>query len=117
MKNDNVELFLTKAQLQSELLRCESCEEKPCKEACPADCSPADFIMACRIGAPADYRRAAAIILGSNPLGGSCGALCPEYLCMKACVRRSFDHPINIPAVQSTIIDKAHILGMPAFAS
>jgi NADPH-dependent glutamate synthase beta subunit-like oxidoreductase/dihydroorotate dehydrogenase len=107
---------LTEAQLRDELLRCEACEEKPCKEACPADCSPADFIAAARIGAPSDYRRAAAIILGSNPLGGTCGALCPEYLCMRACVRRAFDYPINIPAVQATIIEKAHAWGLPPFA-
>jgi NADPH-dependent glutamate synthase beta subunit-like oxidoreductase/dihydroorotate dehydrogenase len=108
--------YLTEAQLRNELSRCEACAEKPCKEACPADCSPADFIMAARVGAPSDYRRAAAIILGSNPLGGTCGALCPEYLCMHACVRRDFDSPVNIPAVQATIIEKAHEFGLPVFA-
>ncbi len=106
---------LTDARLRNELERCESCEEKPCKEACPADCSPADFIMASRVGAPSDYRRAAAIIMGSNPMGGICGALCPDYLCMHACVRRTFDRAINIPAVQSTIIEKAFAAGMTAF--
>jgi len=39
---------MTKHQLQAELLRCEYCEEKPCKEACPVNCSPFDFIMALR---------------------------------------------------------------------
>jgi dihydropyrimidine dehydrogenase (NAD+) subunit PreA len=106
---------LTDAQLRYEIQKCESCEEKPCKEACPVDCSPADFIMASRCGAPSDYRRAAAIILGSNPLGGTCGALCPEYLCMHACVHRNFDHPVNIPAVQSTIVSKANRFGLPEF--
>ncbi len=108
---------LTDAQLRDELQRCESCEEKPCKEACPADCSPADFIMASRVGLPSDFRRAAAIIMGSNPLGGTCGALCPDYLCMQACVLHAFDHPINIPAVQSTIIEKAFGAGMPRFVT
>lgn len=106
---------LTDARLHEEVWRCESCAEKPCREACPADCSPADFIMASRVGAPSDFRRAAAIIMGSNPLGGTCGALCPDYLCMQACVRRDFDRPINIPAVQSTIIEKAYRAGMPHF--
>jgi Fe-S-cluster-containing hydrogenase component 2 len=41
---------MTKHQLQAELLRCEYCEEKPCKQACPANCSPFDFIMAARVG-------------------------------------------------------------------
>src|ERR1035437_3718524 len=65
-KNDG---SLTYAQLQAELNRCEYCEEKPCKEACPADCSPADFIMAARVGEKSDLRRSAAMIMGSNPLG------------------------------------------------
>jgi NADPH-dependent glutamate synthase beta subunit-like oxidoreductase len=53
-------LVMTPAQLQAELLRCEYCEEKPCKEACPAHCSPADFIMAARVGNASDIRRSAA---------------------------------------------------------
>ncbi|MRR09688.1 dihydropyrimidine dehydrogenase, partial [bacterium] len=36
--------FLTDAQLAAEIAKCEYCAEKPCQEACPADCSPADFI-------------------------------------------------------------------------
>ncbi|MCC6398900.1 MAG: FAD-dependent oxidoreductase [Bacteroidetes bacterium] len=106
---------MTDAQLREELSRCESCEEKPCKEACPADCSPADFILAARPGGPADFRRAGALIMGSNPLGGICGALCPDTLCVKACVHRTFDRPINIPPVQATIIRKAYEAGMPRF--
>lgn len=109
--------FLTDAQLMAEINRCEYCEEKPCKEACPADCSPADFIMAAKVHGKSDYSRAAAIIMGSNPLGGICGAVCPDYHCMKACSHRTFDNPINIPMVQATIVQKAKELGvMPPFA-
>jgi NADPH-dependent glutamate synthase beta subunit-like oxidoreductase/dihydroorotate dehydrogenase/Pyruvate/2-oxoacid:ferredoxin oxidoreductase delta subunit len=111
-KNDG---SLTYAQLQAELNRCEYCEEKPCKEACPADCSPADFIMAARVGEKSDYRRAAALIMGSNPLGWVCGVVCPDYFCMKACSRRTFDRPIEIPAVQATVIKKANEVGMAKF--
>ncbi len=107
---------LTDAQLRSELHRCEYCEEKPCREACPADCSPADFIMAARVGEKSDYRRAAALILGANPLGGVCGAVCPDTFCMKACARRTFDTPVNIPAVQATVIQKAKEAGLASFA-
>jgi NADPH-dependent glutamate synthase beta subunit-like oxidoreductase/dihydroorotate dehydrogenase/Pyruvate/2-oxoacid:ferredoxin oxidoreductase delta subunit len=109
-------LFLTDAQLRAEIEKCEYCEEKPCKEACPADCSPADFIMAVSVGGRSDYRRSAAHIMGSNPLGGVCGAVCPDYHCVEACVRRTFDHVVNIPAVQATIIQKAKELGvLPRF--
>ncbi|HOH07890.1 MAG TPA: FAD-dependent oxidoreductase, partial [bacterium] len=107
--------FLSEAQLRAELNRCEYCEEKPCREACPAHCSPADFIMAARTGEPADYRRAAALILGANPLGGVCGLVCPDSFCMAACVHAGFSTPIEIPAVQATLIHKTHECGLPPF--
>ncbi|MEE4312653.1 MAG: FAD-dependent oxidoreductase, partial [candidate division KSB1 bacterium] len=108
--------FLTDAQLRSEIRKCEFCAEKPCRDACPVDCSPADFIMAACKGAASDFKRAAAIIYGHNPLGGVCGALCPDYHCMKACVHRTFDSAVNIPAVQAAIIQKAKDLRVvPAF--
>ncbi len=109
--------FLTDAQLRAELDRCIYCEEKPCREACPAHCSPADFIMAARVGAKSDFQRSAAIIMGSNPLGGVCGVVCPDYFCMKACSRRTFDRPIEIPAVQSAIIEKAKSFGLTHFSN
>ncbi len=115
MKKNNVE-FLSDAQLRTEMSRCEFCEEKPCKDACPVDCSPADFIMAAKVSGKSDVRRAAVIIMGSNPLGGICGAVCPDYHCMKACSHRTFDHPINIPMVQATLVQKAKELGgIPPF--
>jgi len=106
---------LTAAQFLAELNRCEYCEEKPCQKACPADCSPADFIMAARVGESSDYRRSAALIMGANPLGWVCGVVCPDYFCVQACSRRTFDTPINIPAVQATVLKKANEVGMPEF--
>jgi len=108
--------FLTDAQLRAEIEKCEFCREKPCREACPADVSPADFILAARVGAPSDYRRAAALIMGSNPLGGVCGVLCPEKYCVQSCAKATFDHPVRIPAVQAEIIRRADRLKvMPRF--
>ncbi|MGO8835816.1 MAG: FAD-dependent oxidoreductase [Limisphaerales bacterium] len=106
---------LTDAQFRAELDRCIYCEEKPCQEACPAHCSPADFIMAARVGEKSDLRRSAAMIMGANPLGWVCGVVCPDYFCMKACSRRTFDRPIEIPAVQATVIRKANETGMAKF--
>ena len=119
MENSRDEmLFMTKAQLQAELQRCEYCEEKPCKVACPANCSPFDFIMAARIGNPSDVRRAAAEIMSANPLGGVCGLVCPDRLCMAACTRKNFDGAINIPVVQATLIEMAkHQGGIPRFST
>ena len=111
---DNI--FLTDAQLSSEIDRCLYCEEKPCKDACPVNCSPADFIMSLKSKEKSDFYTSAKIIMGSNPLGGVCGAVCPEWFCMKECSLKLFDRPINIPKVQATIIQKAKDLNlMPEF--
>jgi len=112
----NKNIFLTDAQLKSEAERCLYCEEKPCREACPAGCSPADFMMAVRQMKKSDIKRAAKLILANNPFGGVCGTVCPDWFCMKACSRKTFDKPINIPAVQAAIINKAKELGcLPSF--
>ncbi|OGR41716.1 MAG: hypothetical protein A2X35_12640 [Elusimicrobia bacterium GWA2_61_42] len=108
--------FLTDAQLKTEAERCLYCEDKPCKTACPADCSPADFIMAVRQMENSDFKRSAALIMGHNTFGGVCGAVCPDWFCVKACSRKLFDNPINIPAVQAAVVQKAKELGvMPKF--
>ncbi len=106
-KQEAKSLTMTPAQLQAELQRCEYCEEKPCREACPVNCSPADFIMAARVGNPSDFQRSAAEIMHANPLGGICGMVCPDTLCMAACTHKKFDGPINIPLVQATIVEIA----------
>lgn len=104
-------MYLTDAQLMSEIRRCEYCATKPCKTACPCDCSPADFMMAASGGTKSDFQRAAGIILASNPLGGICGDVCPDHHCVAACSREKFDTAIQIPAVQATIIKKAREMG------
>lgn len=109
--------ILTDAQLKIEIEKCEACAEKPCKAACPCDCSPTDFIMAAKLMAPSDFKRAAAEIMSMNPLGGICGMVCPDRHCMAACVHARVDAPLNIPAIQATIVAKARALGvMPQFA-
>ncbi len=114
---DSNSQFMTKKRLQVELLRCEYCEEKPCQSACPADCSPYDFIMAARMGNPSDFQRSAGEIMHSNPLGGVCGLVCPDRFCMAACSHKDFDGPINIPQVQATVVQLAKELGgIPKFA-
>lgn len=108
--------LLTDAQLRAEVERCLGCETRPCRGGCPVHCSPGDFIQAVRGGEPEDFRRAAAMVMGSNPLGGICGMVCPDTHCMAACARAALDAPIDIPAVQATIVARARELGvMPSF--
>jgi len=100
-------MILTDAQLRNQISLCEYCEEKPCSDACPAGCSPADFLMAAKQGEPSDYLRSAMQILKQNPLGGVCGHVCPDKFCLQACTRTKLDNPVNIPDCQATIISKA----------
>jgi NADPH-dependent glutamate synthase beta subunit-like oxidoreductase/dihydroorotate dehydrogenase/Pyruvate/2-oxoacid:ferredoxin oxidoreductase delta subunit len=74
--------------------------------------------MAARVGNASDIRRSAAEIMHANPLGGICGMVCPDTLCMTACTRKKFDGSINIPLVQATIVDLAKNLGgIPEFST
>lgn len=102
---------LTKAQFENEVARCEYCEEKTCEAACPSRCSPVDFIMAARGGEDQDFRRAAALIMKQNPLGGVCGEVCPDRHCMRECSRMKLDGAIRIPDIQSYIMEKAREKG------
>ncbi len=108
--------YLTDAQLDAEMARCEFCEDKPCKKGCPADCSPADFIMAAKLKSDTDFLRAAGEIMSYNPLGGVCGAVCPDKHCMAMCSHKKFDRPIDIPSLQASVVERAKKLsGLPKF--
>ena len=105
--------MMTDAQFRCEAARCEFCEEKPCQVGCPANCSPADFIMAAKGGAPEDFQRAAAEIMTLNPLGGICGVVCPDTYCQAKCTHRTFgDGPLEIPRLQAYVVAKAKALGV-----
>jgi NADPH-dependent glutamate synthase beta subunit-like oxidoreductase len=74
--------------------------------------------MAARGGNPSDIRRSAGEIMSKNPLGGICGMVCPDTLCMAACTHKLFDGAINIPRVQATIVEMAKNLGgIPEFST
>ena len=111
-------LFMTPAQLQTELLRCEYCEEKPCREACPAHCSPADFIMAARIGNASDIRRSAGEIMHANPLGEFAEwSARIHYAWQPAHAKNLTDRSIS-RLVQATIVNMAKNLGgIPEFST
>ena len=95
-------LYLNKAQLKAELDRCLNCKTQPCMHACPVNCSPQEFINHAKEG---DYDGAVKTILRNNPLGQTCGLICPDKFCMKACIRNRIDFAVNIPKVQATILE------------
>lgn len=99
---ENKPLYLNKAQLKAELDRCLNCKTQPCMHACPVNCSPQEFINHAKEG---DFDGAVKTILRNNPLGQTCGLICPDKFCMKACIRNRIDFAVNIPKVQATILE------------
>ena len=93
--------YLNKAQFSAELAKCLQCPSKPCEKACPVKCSPHDFIGAAKEN---NLKRAASAIAAQNPLGETCGLICPDKFCMRACLRQHIDMPIKIPMVQAEIM-------------
>ncbi len=99
----NKKTYLTNAQFKAELSRCLQCRNKPCTNACPVSCSPQEFIAHALKG---EYTEAVESICRRNPMGQTCGLICPETFCMKACLRTNLDSPINIPRVQAALLEK-----------
>ncbi len=95
--------YLTVPQMKAEIERCLQCPNKPCQKACPVACCPQDFIAKAKAG---DYEGAVQSICQNNPLGQTCGLICPDNFCMKACVRRNLDEAIRIPKLQATLLEK-----------
>jgi dihydropyrimidine dehydrogenase (NAD+) subunit PreT len=71
--------------------------------ACPVNCSPQEFICHAKENRPFDAVRS---ICKNNPMGHTCGLICPDNFCLKACLRGKIDHPINIPQVQAFLIQR-----------
>ena len=96
-------IYLSKPQLEAELNRCLNCKNMPCMKACPIKCNPQAFIAAAKAG---NGELSAKLISDENPFGQTCGLICPDKFCMKACTRRLIDFPINITKVQATLMEK-----------
>ena len=93
--------YLTPAQFKAEIEKCLGCPHKPCMKACPVGCSPQEFIGFAK---EKNYKEAVETIMSRNPMGETCGVICPDKFCMSACTRKNLDFAINIPKVQATLM-------------
>ena len=87
--------------LKNELNRCIGCKPRPCEKACPLGVSPHDFIA---VAKNEGYQESAKLIAKKNPLPQTCGLVCPDCFCQKACIRGRMDSPIKIPCLQAKMI-------------
>uniref|UniRef100_A0A9J8ASI3 Dihydropyrimidine dehydrogenase [NADP(+)] n=1 Tax=Cyprinus carpio carpio TaxID=630221 RepID=A0A9J8ASI3_CYPCA len=82
-----------------EALRCLKCADAPCQKSCPTNLDIKSFITSI---SSKNYYGAAKAILSSNPLGLTCGILCPTSdLCVGGCnLYASEEGPMNIGGLQ-----------------
>ncbi|MFH4981756.1 hypothetical protein AB6A40_008465 [Gnathostoma spinigerum] len=82
-----------------EALRCLKCADAPCQKSCPTQLDVKSFITSI---ASKNYYGAAKQILSDNPLGLTCGMVCPTSdLCVGSCnLAATEEGPINIGGLQ-----------------
>lgn len=82
-----------------EAARCLKCADAPCQKSCPTQLDIKAFISSI---ATKNYYGAAKAILSDNPLGLTCGMVCPTSdLCVGGCnLYASEEGPINIGGLQ-----------------
>uniref|UniRef100_A0A069DXZ8 Dihydropyrimidine dehydrogenase [NADP(+)] n=1 Tax=Panstrongylus megistus TaxID=65343 RepID=A0A069DXZ8_9HEMI len=82
-----------------EAARCLKCADAPCQKSCPTQLDIKSFITSI---ANKNYYGAARAIFSDNPLGLTCGMVCPTSdLCVGGCnLQASEEGPINIGGLQ-----------------
>uniref|UniRef100_A0A8C3IS17 Dihydroprymidine dehydrogenase domain-containing protein n=1 Tax=Chrysemys picta bellii TaxID=8478 RepID=A0A8C3IS17_CHRPI len=82
-----------------EAMRCLKCADAPCQKSCPTNLDIKSFITSI---ANKNYYGAAKMILSDNPLGLTCGMVCPTSdLCVGGCnLYATEEGPINIGGLQ-----------------
>lgn len=82
-----------------EAARCLKCADAPCQKSCPTQLDIKSFITSI---SNKNYYGAAAAIFSDNPLGLTCGMVCPTSdLCVGGCnLQASEEGPINIGGLQ-----------------
>jgi len=87
-----------------EAARCLKCVDAPCQKSCPTQLDVKSFIGSI---STKNYYGAAKAILSDNPLGLTCGMVCPTSdLCVGGCnLAAAEEGPINIGGLQHFAVD------------
>ncbi|XP_043116753.1 dihydropyrimidine dehydrogenase [NADP(+)] [Puntigrus tetrazona] len=95
-----------------EALRCLKCADAPCQKSCPTNLDIKSFITSI---SNKNYYGAAKAILSDNPLGLTCGMVCPTSdLCVGGCnLYASEEGPINIGGLQQFATEVFSKMGFP----
>lgn len=96
-----------------EASRCLKCADAPCQKSCPTSIDIKAFITSI---ANKNYYGAAKTILSDNPIGLTCGMVCPTSdLCVGGCnLYASEEGPINIGGLQQFAVDIFKSMHIPA---
>ncbi|KAL4635100.1 dihydropyrimidine dehydrogenase NADP(+) [Arapaima gigas] len=95
-----------------EAMRCLKCADAPCQKSCPTNLDIKSFITSIT---NKNYYGAAKAILSDNPLGLTCGMVCPTSdLCVGGCnLYASEEGPINIGGLQQFATEVFSKMGIP----
>lgn len=99
-----------------EASRCLKCADAPCSKSCPTQIDVKAFIG---MIANKNYYGAARVILSDNPLGLTCGMVCPTSdLCVGGCnLYASEEGPINIGGLQQFAVEMFKMMNLPQIVS
>lgn len=99
-----------------EASRCLRCADAPCTKSCPTQIDVKSFIT---MIANKNYYGAARVILSDNPLGLTCGMVCPTSdLCVGGCnLYASEEGPINIGGLQQFAVEMFKSMNLPQILS
>ncbi|KFR00409.1 Dihydropyrimidine dehydrogenase [NADP(+)], partial [Nipponia nippon] len=96
--------------------RCLKCADAPCQKSCPTNLDIKSFITSI---ANKNYYGAAKMILSDNPLGLTCGMVCPTSdLCVGGCnLYATEEGPINIGGLQQFATEVFKAMNIPQIRS
>ncbi|XP_060248801.1 dihydropyrimidine dehydrogenase [NADP(+)] isoform X2 [Meriones unguiculatus] len=99
-----------------EAMRCLKCADAPCQKSCPTNLDIKSFITSI---ANKNYYGAAKLIFSDNPLGLTCGMVCPTSdLCVGGCnLQATEEGPINIGGLQQFATEVFKAMNIPQIRS